>query len=283
VRDYLRGFVEGNLTIDPTSWHAKMYNYWRPKARFKTVAYRENLCHYVRVVLFWAPLMWVRRGRIVKLPVWAYLVAMATGALIWAGLTYWTDATVEVLIGIGVFLLIVGVVVGVILVYDKNSKRAKKVAAVATAPLWGPVYLLIAGAIMLYERHEAGFDRFGRWFITANVRTIIRPWTVLIAMGLTAWGVFDIGSLAEFVATAAVFLGVIGGAVGVVMFVDYLLEHRKEKRLSSVQSEPSPPRMPRRAFTGVVGTVRVAGHYAVAKKKGVCPFITFDDGQSSAA
>src|SRR5271166_5287519 len=122
-----------------------MYNYWRTKARFKTVGYRENLCHYVRVVLFWAPLMWVRRGRIVKLPVWAYLVATAAGVLIWAGLTYWTDATVEVLMGVGAFLLIVGVVVGAVFVYDKNPKRVKKVAAVATVPLWGLVYLLITG------------------------------------------------------------------------------------------------------------------------------------------
>lgn len=52
--------------VSAQSWHAKMYSYWRQHGVFKKDDYRENLCHYVRVVLFWAPIAWLNEARLIK-------------------------------------------------------------------------------------------------------------------------------------------------------------------------------------------------------------------------
>lgn len=48
----------GTLVVSTRSLHGKLYNFWRDHSEFKNAqsGYRENLCHYVRVVLLWAPI-----------------------------------------------------------------------------------------------------------------------------------------------------------------------------------------------------------------------------------
>lgn len=59
--------TERSTWVIPTdTWHAKMYRQWLKFGKFKNPTYylnymdeepyRENLCHYWRVVLFWAPI-----------------------------------------------------------------------------------------------------------------------------------------------------------------------------------------------------------------------------------
>lgn len=47
------------MIIDRNAWHYRVYKYWQDWGRGNTLAYRENLCHYVRVLLFWAPMTWL--------------------------------------------------------------------------------------------------------------------------------------------------------------------------------------------------------------------------------
>lgn len=56
----------GTLRVSTRSWHGRIYNFWRQNAMFKRDNYTENLCHYVRVVLFWGPLSWFVHGRVTK-------------------------------------------------------------------------------------------------------------------------------------------------------------------------------------------------------------------------
>lgn len=53
------------LEIDQHSWHARLYAFWRRCREWRRPGYarQENLCHYVRVVLIWAPLAWFCYGR----------------------------------------------------------------------------------------------------------------------------------------------------------------------------------------------------------------------------
>ena len=44
------------LVVSARSWHGRLYTWWRAQGGFKTIGYRENLCHYWRVVAIWAPL-----------------------------------------------------------------------------------------------------------------------------------------------------------------------------------------------------------------------------------
>lgn len=48
----------GVLKVSKNSWHGRIYLNWKARGEFKTYGYRENLCHYVRVILIWAPINW---------------------------------------------------------------------------------------------------------------------------------------------------------------------------------------------------------------------------------
>lgn len=59
LRDRLRRNKpeRGTLVVSRNSWHGRLYHFWRANSEFKNTSnYRENLCHYVRVILFWAPI-----------------------------------------------------------------------------------------------------------------------------------------------------------------------------------------------------------------------------------
>lgn len=47
------------MIINTNSWHFRWYAYWLGTGRGVQPGYRENLCHYVRVLLFWAPMTWL--------------------------------------------------------------------------------------------------------------------------------------------------------------------------------------------------------------------------------
>ncbi len=49
------------MTIKTTAWHYRVYSYWARYSPTYRAAYQENLCHYVRVLLFWAPTIWLNR------------------------------------------------------------------------------------------------------------------------------------------------------------------------------------------------------------------------------
>ena len=110
------------MTIKTTAWHYRVYQYW---ARFSPTygkGYRENLCHYVRVLLFWAPMLWTWRllsraerlwkklGAVLRysLAVLFILTAAATLVALLGMLAYqiWIDPLA--------FIVAIGIIVGVV-------------------------------------------------------------------------------------------------------------------------------------------------------------------------
>ncbi len=50
---------ERSTLIIGNSWHGRLYRWWdRAGGKHPNPDSRESLCHYVRVVVFWAPLRW---------------------------------------------------------------------------------------------------------------------------------------------------------------------------------------------------------------------------------
>ena len=47
------------MTINMGSWHYRWYAYWLVASGGNKPNYKENLCHYMRVLVFWAPLCWL--------------------------------------------------------------------------------------------------------------------------------------------------------------------------------------------------------------------------------
>lgn len=44
------------LNVSGSSWHAKIYKWWRYKVKYKPHTNQVNLCPYMRAVLLWAPI-----------------------------------------------------------------------------------------------------------------------------------------------------------------------------------------------------------------------------------
>jgi len=63
---------------NPSIWHAQFYLYWLKKGGQNKVGYRENWCHYWRVVLFHAPRRW-----------------LFTEASLWGTLPHWLAMSVS--------------------------------------------------------------------------------------------------------------------------------------------------------------------------------------------
>lgn len=63
--------------VKADSWHAKMYAFWQNHGLVKNQNYRENLCHYCRVVTIWGPLSWFVFGNLFSRKVRPY-VAVTT-------------------------------------------------------------------------------------------------------------------------------------------------------------------------------------------------------------
>lgn len=186
------------LTVKPTSWHGRRYDWWQGRARFKnTPAYRENLCHYMRVVLIWTTVMKLKDA------------AGSIGSFIAGHGGSWFAR------GLG------GACRGFGRHYRRHPRLYSRLAMAVL--LVGALYLLIMGII----------------YILQNLVTVA---TSIVGMVL-----------------AAVLMG------GMMRLADRLYARRKQRAETGVKTTP------------IRDTIQLAGTAIMAKKRGICPFIVFDD------
>lgn len=134
------------LTISGKSWHGRIYKYWykHPESkswRWDTDDYvaskRENLCHFLRVLFVWAPLLFLGYARPKKhltwMRPWMPLVAGAIIASLTLGFMYALNGTIQVLLTIGGIFLFCCALVGAAYAKDEWwEKREKKGDGFAT-------------------------------------------------------------------------------------------------------------------------------------------------------
>lgn len=112
------------MTINKTSWHARIYRWWRYK-KFGTFSDVANLCPYVRVVLFWAPLRWLlRSGKIgpVHVPILTS-IGLVGGSLLLPGLYAWVAfKTIIEILGLLLVAVVCTLVFGVLCYLDERKK-----------------------------------------------------------------------------------------------------------------------------------------------------------------
>lgn len=240
------------IVIDPNAWHAKWYTYWKAQAEFKVHGYRENLCHYVRVVGVWTPLNWLERTRIFgRIPAWiAAMLAVLTAMYLL--LPSWS-------VVMSVFTTMLALlVIDVILPWPLKKRYSKRL----TAPLQ-PVLGPIGRFSRAYLNQPA--TRCAQWFFCHRFYKGVYPWSLLAAMLFALWAVvlpFEVAVLAIMLAICSViFLIVAGITYGLMQFGDW----RDARR--DYDSEPERPR--------THSTVRIARTYVQAKREGHCPFIEF--------
>lgn len=272
MHQYLRGFFEGALEVDPHSWHAKWYNFWRDHAKYKATGYKENLCHYVRVLLIWAPIMWIRYGRIGKVPSWMPAALVIIAGVLWAGFTLIPTITQLVLIGVGVIAAAVGLFATGVLIHDKNPERAQRIVSAIFKPVTLPLSWAQGKIKRSFDLNEERIDGFIDWFFDTRVLRVVSPARVAFASFIALMAVLSPQFLFTVLVIMVVASAALGILTGVVALADWL-----DSRKTRTGSDPKPPGVVRKAAGGVTGTIKLGGHYVMAKKRGICPFISFKE------
>jgi hypothetical protein len=154
-------------------WPLRNYRWWRQQTNYRGP---DNLCHFVRVALFWAPLRWLvqpvqRLGNATVTMVLVVLIALMIIAL-----------QLAILVQQGASTLLIGdaVIVGGVLA------------------AWALVFLA--------KRYKRQLGSAGDWFIEAHPARIpwLRPW-VAIPVALVALAPFSEAALSLVIIMAFVF------------------------------------------------------------------------------
>jgi hypothetical protein len=129
------------LNISQSSWHFRVYSWWKEFGGFsKPSWFKENLCHYMRVVLIWAPLGWFLRkpifGNLRPWIVTAFLTAILATLV---GLRYFMAATIAFWVFFGAIWLFVGAMWLLVSILDRKNKVALVILATVTSFIWVPV------------------------------------------------------------------------------------------------------------------------------------------------
>lgn len=235
--------TRSTLRVSRQTWHGRLWHWWRDHSEFKNGkldSYRENLCHYVRVVVFWGPL-----ALFLRYPLGRWWLTPFT---LLAGIAGLTGITTALILSPGDVLAVVGILLAVAL------------------------FTTMAGLSCAYiDEHKEDIrqwwrtDGYGTHPIKAVGRFLSRPiLKVPVAVWLVIATILLLTALVD-VAIGLFVLGVIGWIIALIAIasgVGFLSEKAKARKAAKA-GEPEPEE----------GAVRVAGRYLVAKKHKVCPFI----------
>ena len=134
------------MHIHTDSWHYRLYAYWLRLSGGNKPGYQENLCHYMRVLVLWAPARWVRESE-------AHIPNRVIGLLLVSPLAFVLGLiafTYPRLFITSVLYLASGMVAGVAVVITAYALRAMYRSRVLKIP--GTVRLLAAYAVAKKRR-----------------------------------------------------------------------------------------------------------------------------------
>ena len=261
-----------NLNIGATTWHSKWYHHWLTLTGRESSS--ETLCHYVRVLLFWAPLAWFFRGRVFKIvPPWTIVSTLLVGGTVITLCVLWPEDAVRVLLILAGFIALVALASGMLFVLDEGPHWARVTIACITFPLWIIPMLIVVPIVFVVERYEKAIAAFKDWWTRprhwlAGTSPIIVLLTVIVIAVLTTVAILDFKTFLSLV------LFVVGFLVGLVVLgcVFLLLDEAKGRRHAGkpVFGEK---------FASVSETAKLGATYIANKKRGsrICPFIRFED------
>jgi hypothetical protein len=239
----------GTLEIDPDTWHARVYEYWRTRAEFNIDGYQENLCHYWRAVVIWAPLAWILTTNVTKrLPLWVVLLAAELVAIF----------TVSQLISTWLFLaLFVQIVAFFVIPSFYSAPRSQRYYKRIGKTLQPLAQLRAVSAVV------RAFQAAGKWFFCTGYLRVVYPWTVAITAILVVESIFEPHVMIIF----ALIIGAIVGFLVLAGCVVYVVDEVK----TSLSFRRGGRTRPHHVRDGL----RLAATVASAKKRRVCPRIVF--------
>ncbi len=288
---FLSDFFSGELKISTSSWHYRWYQYWEDKGGYNGWHYQENLCHYMRVLLLWAPRRWFIHASTLRGWVRPWLVFFELDVLAITVVSYmiWPDKT---LLGLLVALLVAAAFAAdlgfVWVLRQKRTEVIGKYLWEKTGPYLRPAGKFLWAGICAAARPTWRGIRF-------TTRMIWRAWTPVgnglygICRAVRRWSWEHDAAvpgtiLTLMVAAILAFLGWFAYThlVAFLILTGAALFLVPSALLGSARFDKWDKAHPGAAFPGskfakgVAGTVKVAAHFAVAKKRKICPFISFE-------
>lgn len=267
--------ARATLRVTPHSWHGKLYLMWkRLGGDGKKYGYRENLCHYVRVVLFWAPLSWYLRAHPKRTPwlrpcvVGAVLVTVAT---LTAATLIWTATAIVAWMVAGAMLV---VFVLLLLLGCWCDRHSKMLEAFFTR--------VGDGILAAFEATLVPVAKGIAWFFVKTrlfwVLALLATPVVLIVVASATWPVWALRvllSLIGFVVVALVLWGLVMAVLSMISNVLSPAWHNHcNCRDDKINSRPPRPRKEEKdkgdSFFSTMW------EYLVARKHKACPFIDIE-------
>lgn len=249
------------LVLRENSWHARLYRWWQkkdPSLKHRLIpgkpkGYKENLCHYWRVVMIWAPLRVFLRWHPRRIS-WLFPWVVAAAVVGFGGIT------AAVILAPGAFLagllfvssVTVGFLLWLVLLWQVDVHQKTLVAF--TSHLGSRIWRMIGRPCRAVGR---GFE----WFLFTDLALqTLYPWVLFL---IVTW----IALLAMFTSVVLIATGCAFAAVGLLLSAHKLLLHVEEAEAA----QPS-----RVKVDNGPGMIRVTGRFLVAKKHGICPFIEIE-------
>lgn len=262
-----------NWDPDPSSWHFRMYKWWQRKSAHYNS--RDNFCHYWRVVLIWAPLVWLA-------PIICVVGCLAAIALLIAVFFLAPEGRGSLLILAGIVYVVIGCMIGgesvkkFSLTGKPNVQRGLVElfflpVVIVVFALFGLIWPLRNLFVGLHTRYDF-YNRARRWFFGASLRSSgllnwVRPVNVLAVALIALFGVYEPRSL--LVITGVILL--CASIVSLLYLADRTVEKRRETaKSSSVTTKPSNVR---RVFYGMTGIFALIWSAILAAKWKICPII----------
>ena len=233
-------FLTGEMTVSRKSWHYRLYQYWQKTGGKNQYGFRENLCHYCRVVALWAPLHWFLYQKLWSLSVLRpWVIALVTMLLSTIGVTaaIWPAEFWHVF---GRILIVLGMTIGIMLL----------IAFIMWAFLW---------KLNVDDKVKAWFDRHEK------TKTILEA-SPFVFLGVYFLGLLGLGFYFHPLITGIV----IGSLIGTVMLLIAVASLWERYRKRAYATPKRPP-------TAIGEGVKLAWQYLMAKKHKVCPLIRFTD------
>lgn len=282
--------LKEEVSVGEESWHYKLYQWWKQQTGGNSWGYQENLCHYIRVIVLWVPLIWFFQVPLFKwVRPWMIVATALTLLAIFTAYQLWPEVTLAVLLSIGIFvgglIVLVMLVFGFWYFFEELSEDKRGIILRITFPLWILPYLFCQGLVAIGDWIQYYEDEIGaaiKWFFTAHKWYVIWPWSVTGGGAIIA-SYFLFGSQPTLFA-----LFLIGATILVaisVLLVSFLIAFIIVEGKSLIENRLVRQRRRYVTYTDTPerqhpNTMKVAVHYLAAKKRKICPYILLPEDVS---
>lgn len=276
----------GELAPGEDSWHLKTYRWGMEHGKRNKPGYRENLCHYMRVILIWVPLLWFFKVPIRKKGTLSYvrpweIVAVPTFLTCLSLFVYklytiidWRDFWNELWLVfrhpslslivyslVCTFLLICIFKVDLIKYFFTNYGKYFRFFLVIGHPICRIYATLKWLAVFVFKPR---FYYLGVWTVLLIASIAGFAWIWTEEAMLAGWW-----TVVGLIVTAAVISTIVAifGLSWLLFDEDYL---DLPKRISQKYNKSDAPKIAKKKGTSFF---RMLWHFVLAKKYKICPFI----------